>query len=108
MDHPLPRLWDLIEQAMVLDDALTLHLAIGRPPMVRIAEAGLQPLDENLPTLTWRSISLMLSTVVEPERWEDIERVGEGEVVLLRGGSGTPVTLSLFRNSSAWSAVVRF
>ncbi|MCC5874600.1 MAG: hypothetical protein JJU11_00135 [Candidatus Sumerlaeia bacterium] len=103
-----PRLWDLIDQASLLDDALTLHLAVGRPPMVRIADAGLRPLDENLPVMTWRTINLMLSTVVEPERWEEIERVGEGEIALIPGGNGAPVTLSMFRNSTAWSVVVRF
>lgn len=93
---------------MELDDCLTLHLTVGRPPLVRLGETGLQPMDEDLPVMTWKSINLLLSPVVEPERWEEIERVGEGEMVLVRGGGGRPVTLSIFRNSSAWSAVVRF
>ena len=105
--QPTPfKLWDLIDLATRVDDALTLHLTVGRPPMVRVAEQGLRPLDDSHPILTGRSVSLLLSPVVEPEAWERIERVGEGEVVLTPPGSGRAMMLTLFRNSEAWSVVV--
>jgi Tfp pilus assembly pilus retraction ATPase PilT len=105
MTTALPSLWDLIGDACALDGARTLHLVVGRPPMVRIAEEGLRPLDPSLPVLTYKQIQLMLSTAVEPERWNQLEQTGDGEVRLLVG-SGRPITLTLFRNSDSWSAVV--
>jgi hypothetical protein len=48
---------------------------------------------------------VLLSGVIEPERWDVIEANGDGEMVLARGG-GRPITLNVFRNSESWSAVV--
>lgn len=73
--------------------------------MVRVADEGLRPLDESLPIVTFQPMILMLSTVVEPERWESLERAGEGEISLMRG-PGRGLTLTVFRASEAWSAVV--
>lgn len=101
----MPRLWDLIEQALSVDDSTALHLAVGRPPMVRVGDEGLRPLDENAPPLTWKAIQLMLSLVVDPERWDSLEQVGEGEVHL-GNQSGRRFRMNLFRSSGAWSVVV--
>lgn len=103
----VPKLWDLIDLAMELDDVRTLHLTIGRPPVVRLADRDLQPLREGLPELTLNSLQAMLGGVVEPERWDALERTGEGEIVL-SSGSGRPISLVLFRSSEAWSAVIHF
>ncbi|CAN5190442.1 hypothetical protein BH09SUM1_BH09SUM1_06980 [soil metagenome] len=89
-----------------MDGAQALHLAIGRPPLVRIAEEGLHPLPGDFADITMKTMQLMLSTAVEPERWDFIEAVGEGEVVLSRA-AGRPIVMNLFRNSGAWSAVIR-
>lgn len=107
MTAPVPRLWDLLDEAAEIDGARTLHLSAGKPPMVRIAEEGLRPLREDLPILTSAMIVIMLSPVVEPENWSRIEQLGEGEMLLSRG-PGRRVTLTLFRSSEAWSAVVHF
>lgn len=101
----LPRFWDLVELAAALEGVQAMHLAIGKPPMVRLAGEGLQPLGEDLPVVTWKSIQLMMASVVEPEAWARLEQVGEGEFSLSRG-AGRPIRLVLFRNSEFWSAVV--
>ena len=106
MNAPMLSAWQLIDRATEMDDALTIHLAVGRPPLVRIAERGLQPLGEDLPVMTWKSIQQLLSLAVEPERWMTIEAMGEGEVPLTPPGTGSPLRLVLFRNSEAWSAVI--
>lgn len=106
--RPIPGIWPMIDKAMEVDSVRTLHLTVGRPPMVRMGDRGLHPLEDDGEPMTWKTIQLILSTVVEPEHWADIERVGEGEVTLARGGSGRPITLTIFRNSEAWSAVVHF
>ena len=100
-----PSLWDLVELAAAADGAQALHLAVGKPPMIRIVGEGLRPLGDSLPTITSKGIMRMLSTVVDPESWDRIEQTGEGETVLSRG-AGRPMRLVLFRNSEAWSVVV--
>ncbi len=105
MPPTVPRLWDLIEEALRIEGARTLHLAVGKPPLVRVSEEGLRPLRDELPPVTWKSVMVLLSGVIEPERWDVIEANGDGEMVLARGG-GRPITLNVFRNSESWSAVV--
>lgn len=102
----IPNLWQLVDSAAEVGDVLALHIAVGRPPMIRIAEKGIHPLPGSHGILTFRSIQVMLSAVVEPELWDQFERTGEGEIALAGPGSGRPITLTLFRNSEAWSAVV--
>ncbi len=92
--------------AQELDGATRIHLSIGRPPMVRLADRSLRPLDEEMPALTFQTMQLMLARVVEPERWGQLERTGEGEMRLAGGGGGRPISLALFRSSEAWSAVI--
>ncbi len=101
-----PKVWDLIDEAHELGGALKIHLTVGRPPMVRLENQGIRPLGKNHPVLTWKSIQVMLSMVVEPERWEHLEKVGEGEIRLAAAGPGRPITMTVFRNSEAWSAVI--
>lgn len=105
---PLLRLWELIDQAMDCDDVTALHLLVGRPPMIRIAGKGIHPLPGSFPVLTFQTIQVMLCTVVEPELWDQFERTGEGEIPLTPPAGGRPITLTLFRSSEAWSAVVHF
>jgi hypothetical protein len=100
-----PTLWDLIEQARARDGTRTLLVAVGKPPMVRIAEEGLQPLDESMPAVTHTDVSRMLSVSVEPEQWYRLEQVGDGEFVLARG-VGRPIVLTVFRASESWTLVV--
>ncbi|MCC6548040.1 hypothetical protein IT570_12815 [Candidatus Sumerlaeota bacterium] len=102
----LPRLWDMIHEAGVIDGARALHLAVGRPPLVRVQEEGLRPLRETLPPIDAKSIIVLLCGVIDPERWDAIESVGDGEMILSRGLAGRPITLNVFRNSESWSAVV--
>jgi hypothetical protein len=102
-----PSFWDLVEQALAIEDARTMHLAVGRPPLVRVGEEGLRPIDESHPVLTHKTISLMLSLLVEPERWDWLENCGEGELTLARG-IGRPITANVFRTSGSWSVVVHF
>ncbi len=103
--QPLPpSLWDLIETAQSLEGVHTLHLAVGRPPMARMPSGELQPIDPSYQVLTYKTVALLLSLVIEPEKWEAFERVGEGEVRLTNGGLS--IRLNVFRNSEAWSAVV--
>ncbi len=99
-------IWDLVDRALDLDGATRIHLSIGRPPMVRLADRSLRPLDETMPPLTYQTVQFMLSQVVEPERWEGFERTGEGEIQLAEGGGGRRISLALFRSSEAWSAVI--
>lgn len=98
------KLWDLIEESMEIDGATKLHLTVGRPPMVRGPE-GLRPLNDEYRVLTWKSIATILTLVVDPEKWDQFDQVGEGEVRLTHG-TGKPITLTVFRSSEAWSAVV--
>lgn len=102
---PIPRLWDLIEQALSIEGSSALHLVVGRPPMVRVGDEGLRPLDHDAPLLTWKSIQLMLSLVVEPERWDSLEQFGEGEIHL-GNQTGRRFRMNLYRSSGAWSVVV--
>jgi Tfp pilus assembly pilus retraction ATPase PilT len=101
----VPRFWELLDRAMATPDATALHLTVGRPPMIRIAEQGIRPLDEQLPVMTYRSIQYLLGFVVDPDRWQHIEAMGEGEITLVPPGDGRPVVLTIFRSSEAWSAV---
>jgi Tfp pilus assembly pilus retraction ATPase PilT len=100
------RLWELIDLAQENDGAQSIHLNPGRPPMVRIQDTGLRPLSDTFEPLGYRDIILMLQMVVEPERWDDMERTGQGEVLLTPSGSGRPVSLSVFRTTETWAAVV--
>ncbi len=96
--------WEVLDTALALPDSTRLHLTVGRPPLVRIAEKGLQPLEE-FPVQTWKSIQYMLAAVVDPERWEEIEQVGEGQITFQRD-TGKSLKLVLFRSMEAWSVVV--
>jgi hypothetical protein len=42
MPPTVPRLWDLIEEALRIEGARTLHLTVGKPPLVRVSEEGLR------------------------------------------------------------------
>lgn len=101
----IPQIWKLIDEALSLEGASKIHLAAGRPPLVRIDGMGLQPFPQEKPVLTWETIQLMLSLVVEPERWDQLEKDGEGEI-RLSTGSGRPIAMALFRSAGAWSAVI--
>jgi len=103
----LPPLWDMVEQARAFDGARTLILAVGKAPMVRIAEEGLRPIDDALPQVTHTDMARLLSIAVEPEQWYRLEQVGDGEFTLARG-TGRPITMTVFRASESWSIVVRF
>lgn len=102
-----PRLWELVDRALDRGDVKTIHLTPERPPMWRLPAEGLRPMDEDAEPLTWEAIQVMLSMVIEPERWEQFERVGEGEISLT-GSSGRRIMLSVFRTHGHWSAVVHF
>ncbi len=88
-------------------NARVLHLTVGKPPMVRLAgpDQELQPLTDKIKYLTWKDILFLLQTSVVPEKWEEFERVGEGELVL-SDSMTRPIRLVMFRNSDAWSVVV--
>lgn len=83
----------------------TLILAVGRPPMIRVAEEGLRPLGEDDPILTHVDIARLLSITVEPEQWNRLDQVGDHEVVLSRG-AGRRIVLTVFRASDSWTMVV--
>lgn len=102
---PLPGLWELIDMAHRIDGARALHLAIGRPPTVRTADRALVPL-EGVPSVGWREMLALLQRVVDPERWDSLESMGEGELTLAPPGNAPPITLTLYRSSEAWQAVV--
>lgn len=102
----LPKLWDLIHEATGIDGARSLHLAVGRPPLVRVPEEGLRELRPDLPIIDRNSIIVLLCGVIDPERWDAIEAIGDGEILLSRSLAGSPITLNVFRNSESWSAVV--
>src|SRR5690606_40559470 len=98
---PVPRLWDLIDQAQESGDVTALHLAIGRPPMIRVRGEDLRPLPGDHPTLTGNTVSVMLSLVIEPEQWDRLEQTGDGEISLTPEGGGRGVRLSGFCTSEA-------
>ena len=105
MAQPFPRLWNLLEEALGRDGARTLHLTVGAVPLLRQGDADLQPLREDLPRLTMRAMQVLLSYAVDPDQWERLEAMGEGEV-RLANGSGRPLRMTVFRSAGAWSAVV--
>lgn len=103
--QPIPRLWDLLEEALAREGARTLHLSVGAPPLVRVTGEDLQPLRQDLPRLTAKAMQVLLSYAVEPDDWERLEAMGEGEV-RLGAGAGRPLRVTLFRSAGAWSAVI--
>lgn len=103
--HRVPKFWDLVESALAVDGARAIHLSVGRPPLVRVGDEGLRPLDDAHQVLTWKDITVLLSYVVEPEQWDGFEAIGDGEVRVL-GGIGRSIRVNIFRSSEAWSAVV--
>jgi len=104
--RPLPpSLWDLIASVEAEEGVQTLHLAVGKPPLVRIEGEGLRPIHESDPPLTNRDLQIILDRIVDPDHWNRLESMGEGDLSLV-GGTGRPIRLSLFRNTGAWSAVV--
>lgn len=100
----IPNLWDYIERALAID-ARKLHFSANRPVLARIREGELTPLEDDAPPLERRQVLGMLARVVDPERWEQFERTGEGEVTLAREG-GRRVRIVLFRGQGEWNAVV--
>ncbi len=106
MTKPLPlSIWRLIDEASDVPDARTIMLSVGKPPMVRVGEEGFRPLDEEYPVVTWKSVTVLLSSAVEPEKWDALENAGEGEV-RMESGEGRQYRVSVFKNSDSWSAVV--
>lgn len=95
--------WSVVHGAQE-QNASTVHFVPGRPPMVRPIEGDLRPLQENLAEVTPANLMRELSTLVEPERWDALERTGEGEVVVRLPGE-RPVKLSLYRSQGQWAAV---
>jgi Tfp pilus assembly pilus retraction ATPase PilT len=105
-DYSTLTLWEVIDEAHRHDGCSKVHLTVGRPPMVRIAGEGLGLVHEEYPVMTFRTIQYMLCGVVEPELWDRFEQMGEGELHLTEGGLGKMITLTVFRSSEAWSAVI--
>lgn len=97
-------LWDLVEEALFLG-ARTLHLAAGAPPLVRMPEAPLSPMEAFPDHLTADGIEVLLRAVVDPRRWELLEREGDGEVTIADGAR--PFRVALFLSQGRWAAVVR-
>ncbi|MBI1291318.1 hypothetical protein GC173_08750 [bacterium] len=105
MNTPPLSLWDMVDRAYMVDGVRTLILTVGKPPMVRIADEGLVPLDESAPVLTHQDMARLLSVNVEPEQWHRLEQVGDHELVLSRG-TGRRIVLTVFRASDSWTMVV--
>jgi Tfp pilus assembly pilus retraction ATPase PilT len=97
-------LWNLVEEALSLG-ARTLHLAPGAPPLVRLPESPLSPIEAFPEHLTADSLEAMLRAVVDPQQWELLEREGDGEVTIADGGR--PFRVALFLSQGRWAAVVR-
>lgn len=100
----IPDLWDLIDSARALK-AQKLHLVPGSPPKIRSAGGEMSFLHEDAPPLAAAQIMGMLCRVVDPDRWQQLEDMGEGEVAL-SGDGGRRLILAVYRSREAWGAVV--
>ena len=100
-----PSLWDYVERASALG-ARTIHFHPGVQPCVRLAAEGLQPLGPDDPELDARAIMNILVRVIDPDRWDQLDQTGQGEITLNPAAIGRPIRISVYRAREQWCAVV--
>lgn len=100
-----PSLWDYVERG-VAAGARTIHLHPGAQPLIRLPIGDLQPLGPDDPELDARMIMSILVRVVDPDRWDQLDQTGQGEITLNPAAIGRPIRISLYRAREQWSAVV--
>lgn len=107
-DESLPRAdWTFGElyEIALREGATKIHLTLNSPPMMRLADRSIAPAGGGFAPITVERLMRELSVLVEPEKWDELEQQGEGEVSLL-STYGAPLKLSLYRVGGNWSAVV--
>ncbi|MCY3023524.1 MAG: PilT/PilU family type 4a pilus ATPase [Planctomycetota bacterium] len=82
-----------------------LHLAEGQPPWLR--KHGHLAALPNEPALAHDGLAALLREIAPPQRWERIERTGDGTFAYAPDGH-TRFRVNCYRQASGWGAVCRF